>query len=71
MRFTGIDRTGTAHELLVARLNGASPEADVNIDLAHCAGGSLRITIDEGAYGPIQDRVILRRFMLLLAEPGL
>jgi hypothetical protein len=49
-------------EVFRARLNGASPSVAVSVRLD---GPELEIEVTEGAHGPIQDHVILRRAMLL------
>jgi len=55
-------------ELARHRLNAASPVARINAELPAPgeARRRLRITLEPGAYGPIQDRVTLRRPMLLV-----
>ena len=57
-------------ELSRHRLNAESPIARINAELP--APGEprrrLRITLEPGAYGPIQDRVTLRRPVLLVEE---
>ena len=53
--------TGTT-ELARVHLSQDQPSSPVNIPVS---GGPLVITLDPGAYGPIKDRVVLRRAMLL------
>ena len=49
------------------RLTGATPSAQVNVQLPEfAAGASLRITVEAGPSGPIQDRVTLRRALVLV-----
>lgn len=55
------------HELARARVNGQAPEAAFNVPLRCDAAARLRVTIEPGASGPIQDRVVLRRAVVLLA----
>ena len=49
------------------RINRHQPVAPINvpIDNAH----TLTITLDPGRYGPIKDRVVLHRPLILLAQP--
>lgn len=49
-------------EVFRARLNGATPSASINVPLA---GRELTIEVTQGAHGPIQDTVVLKRAMLL------
>ena len=59
--------SGRAAELFRARLSGDEPVARINVPLA--GGGPARrleIRTEPGRFGPIQDRVILRRPLLLL-----
>lgn len=51
-------------ELARAHLSGANPSAEVTAALNGAT--KVRITIDAGPSGPIQDRVVLRRPMLLV-----
>ena len=57
-------------ELAKSRLNAASPSLTISSDLGAIKPGDvLRIRTEPGQRGPIQDRVVLRR-MLLLTGPG-
>ncbi|MCH8822107.1 MAG: hypothetical protein IH984_01240 [Planctomycetes bacterium] len=49
-------------EVFRTRLNYSQPSASINVTLT---GSVLSIQITEGEYGPIQDRVVLHRAMLL------
>lgn len=55
-------------------LNADSPQADINADLSSSAawssGVTLRLTLDEGDRGPIQDRVILHDALILTTPPS-
>lgn len=55
-------------EVFRAELNGASPRAEFNVELPAQpgAGATLTMSIEAGPYGPIQDRVVLQRAVLLL-----
>lgn len=55
------------HELSRVRVNGQAPHAEFNLPLRCDEGGRLRITIEAGAGGPIQDHVIVRRAIVLLS----
>jgi hypothetical protein len=50
-------------EVARVRLNGDAPEAEINVELT---ARGLRVTLDEGAGGPIQDRVVLRGGLVLV-----
>jgi len=50
------------HEVFRTRLNYSQPSASINVKLS---GSVLSIQITEGNYGPIQDKVVLHRAMLL------
>lgn len=53
-------------------LNGKTPRLDFDISLAQPVQGSkLRVTVDPGPSGPVQDRVLLRRPMLLIGAPSI
>jgi hypothetical protein len=54
--------------LAKARLSGSDPSFEINVPLDGAA--KLRMTIDPGPSGPIQDRVVLRRPLVLVnAKP--
>jgi hypothetical protein len=53
-----------AAELARAHLSGASPTAEISGALSGAT--KLRVTIDAGPSGPIQDRVVLRRPLVLV-----
>lgn len=59
--------SGTA-ELFRTHLNRAQPTASFNIELR--GAGQFRMKVLAGKSGPIQDRVVLRRALLLLDAPG-
>ncbi|MBT8485040.1 MAG: hypothetical protein HKO59_04805 [Phycisphaerales bacterium] len=50
-------------EVFRARLNRANPSVPINVTLR---GSELTIELEQGASGPIQDHVVLRRAMLLV-----
>lgn len=50
-------------ELHRQRINGAQPADAINVPIA---GGELTIELTEGDHGPIQDRLLLRRPLLLV-----
>jgi hypothetical protein len=64
-----VDQTGVkgigGKELARVRLNGETPEADLNMELL-TGGGPLRMTLDPGENGAIQDRVVLRQPLILV-----
>jgi hypothetical protein len=61
---TGVKGIG-GKELARVRLNGETPEADLNMELL-TGGGPLRMTLDPGENGAIQDRVVLRQPLILV-----
>ena len=65
-------RDGDEIELARRRLCAETPEAWINVLLDDSQAGNRRltITVEEGRYGPIQDRVVLRRPMLLQEGNG-
>ncbi len=52
-------------EILRRKFNAESSSADVNLPLT--SGGTLVISLEEGAYGPIQDRVVISSGLVLHA----
>jgi hypothetical protein len=66
-----VEQTGEkgvgGRELARVRLNGDAPEAEMNVELI-VGGGPLRVTLDEGEGGPIQDRVVLRGGLVLVGK---
>lgn len=61
-----VPRSGPERQLARARLNADSPTLTVAADLGKVvAGDRLRIRTEPGERGPIQDRVVLRRMVLL------
>ena len=54
--------------LAKVHLSGDTPEIEINAELL-AGGGPLRVTLDPGENGPIQDRVVLRQ-PLVLVGPG-
>jgi hypothetical protein len=60
-----VGEVGAWRQVARERLNAERPEVGVNVPLD---GTMLRITVEEGRYGSIQDRVVLRRGLLLI-EP--
>ncbi len=62
-----VDADGAATELARHRLRAAEPEAPFNIDLGWGGDGrSIEFVVEEGAFGPVQDRVYLDRVLLLV-----
>jgi hypothetical protein len=60
-----------AHEVFRTELSGAAPRAEFNVELpAAGPAPALTVTVDAGPYGPIQDRVVLKRAVLLLTPPA-
>lgn len=59
-------------ELTRVRVNGERPAArlDAHLPSPTRADRTLRITIDPGEFGPIQDRPVLRRAVLLIDTAG-
>lgn len=70
VRVAIIDAAGTPHEIASAELSAKSPTHPVAAAMPSEAAGPfrLRVTIDPTDDGPIQDSVLLRRF-LVLVEP--
>lgn len=60
-------REGMWSEIVREPLTGDRPEVRVNIPIAG-EGPLLRFTLDEGRYGPIQDRVVIKRAVLLIED---
>lgn len=57
---------GTEKELARQHLSADQPHALINAALDNApAGARLRIRLEAGSYGPVQDRVVLRRPILL------
>jgi hypothetical protein len=63
--FSSVSSTGQATVLFSQQLNAAQPVAPFNVAVARVS--TLRVTIDGGPSGPIQDRVVLRRPLLTVA----
>jgi hypothetical protein len=61
--------TREPREVFRARLSAESPRAEFNIALPAPSGSGsvLTATVEAGLYGPIQDRVVLERAVLLLS----
>ncbi|MFI4898465.1 MAG: hypothetical protein ACIARR_11640 [Phycisphaerales bacterium JB059] len=60
---------GETIELARARLHPSQGDLAFNVELPDTLGGedrSLEVRVDAGAYGPIQDRVLLERVLLLV-----
>jgi hypothetical protein len=67
------DRAGGAErdvpELARVRLNGASPARDITCRFAPTAlGDRLRIDVEQGEHGPIQDRVRLLSGLIITGD---
>lgn len=65
-------RDGDELELARRRLSAKTPDTWINVLLDDPQAGNRRLTItlEEGRYGPIQDRVLLRQPMLLQEGSG-
>jgi hypothetical protein len=61
------DSGGAATQLARHRLNAERPLGLVNAELPGESGSMLVVRLEPGEYGPIQDRVILRRPLLIAA----
>ncbi len=64
-----LDVGGRQFELARARLRPGEDEMVFNVELPEGLGGesrTLEVRVDAGAYGPIQDRVLLERVLLLV-----
>jgi len=62
---------GDVKPLWHQRLRGSTPEFTFNIALSpQSVPAQLRVRVDEGEGGPVQDRAILRRPLLLLNQAG-
>jgi hypothetical protein len=60
-----------AQEVYRAALSGKEPRVEFSIALPGVRGATLTATVEAGPYGPIQDRVVLRRAVVLLSDrPG-
>lgn len=57
---------GKASALASESMSGTRPIVEFNIELPRPAPERLRISMDAGARGPIQDRVVLRRALVLI-----
>jgi hypothetical protein len=58
-------------ELARQHLSAAQPVATINAALGEAAGERrLRFRLEPGEFGPVQDRIILRRPLLLVDGPG-
>jgi hypothetical protein len=55
-------------ELVRQRLSGEAPSLRINAELGKGAGRTLEVRVEPGAFGPVEDRVLLRR-PLLAASP--
>lgn len=63
---------GTTTQLLKERFRGEAPSKAVNVALAPVPkgrGSVLRLTLEAGPLGPIQNRIVLRRPLVLLGSP--
>ncbi len=59
-----LDARGNERELGRIRVRGAAPEARLNVNLSGVR--TLRLRLEPGEGGPIQDRIVLRRGVILL-----
>jgi len=57
---------GAGAQVWTTRLSGDAPSAPFNIDLSGKDALTLTVRVEAGANGPIEDRVLLRRVLLLL-----
>lgn len=62
----GISPSGDVSLLAQSRMNARSPVADVNIPTGPAT--QLRFRLDPGPSGPIQDRILLRRGLVLVGQ---
>lgn len=53
-----------------ARANSQAPRHAFNLDLTNAPTSALTLRVDAGANGPIEDRILLRRALILLAPPA-
>jgi len=66
-RVTAIGYDGARTELARQRLNADTPSVEVNAELPP-ATERLELLIEPGAYGPIQDRVIVRQPRIIVRD---
>lgn len=60
---------GRETELFRQHLSAEQPKGTINASLEHAASGSrLRVRLESGAYGPIQNKVLLRRPVVLVGQ---
>ncbi len=64
VRFESLDTKGTPTEVARESVNADRALVPLNVPLPSGAS-TLRLTLDAGAYGPIQDRVVLRRMLIV------
>lgn len=62
-----VSGAGAPRELVRQRLHAAAPSVRINADLGEGGGRTLEVRIEAGSYGPVQDRVVLRRPLLAAA----
>lgn len=67
--FEGVSAAGVATPLATESLSGTRPVVEFNIAVPTPAPARLRVTLEPGARGPIQDRAILRRTLVLIDAP--
>lgn len=53
-----------------ARVNNQAPRHAFNLDLTNAPTQDLTLRVDAGANGPIEDRILVRRALILLAPPA-
>lgn len=59
-----VDEAGRATRLGGGRINSGAPALSVNAEVPRADGARLRVRLEAGAYGPIQDRVVIRRGLI-------
>jgi hypothetical protein len=68
--FEGVSAAGVATPLARESMSGTRPLVEFNIAVPSPAPARLRVTLEPGARGPIQDRAVLRRTLVLLNAPA-
>jgi len=64
-----LERGASTTVLLSQRLSTERPEHAFNVELGGQGEGVLRVEVDAGPSGPVQDRVVLRRVLIAVARP--
>jgi hypothetical protein len=61
-----VDKSGKVTTIAQGTLNAETPSIDVRTELDPSNPGTLRVSVTEGARGPIQDDVVLREALIVL-----